>query len=390
MLRSWLTLFERKVSSGKALPEVDGLRFISIWWVVLFHANGYVATYAARRFAKPAQGWLYQVAERGHFGVHLFFVISGFVLALPFARAFVTGAAPPRLAAYFRRRALRIEPPYLVSLCLMAALELLFKHVPVTQLFAHLLASSMYLHGLIFGQVSNINGVAWSLEVEVQFYILAPWVCHGLWSLSRPARRTLLGVAILGIGFWQVGFPATEGRLALSLLPFTQYFLTGILVADLYTSRLHARPQRLGDLAALAGFVGLALVTSPFMAQQVRALLPVVAGVILWGLLFGDVARRLFQSRWLTSTGMMCYSIYLVHYSVISLIGRLSLRIPSPPSYSTALLMMLFLFVPGVLIVSGAFFLSVERPCMEPEWPSKLASWLRRRDTSATEPATRG
>ena len=112
--------FDRGVDS-----EVDGLRFIAIS-VVLFHhllamflsgsgRSPEVHTYS-EWFAAADQSWLVIPAYCGHFGVNLFFVISGFILALPFAKRAFNGKAAPDLKSYYLRRVTRIEPPYLLNL----------------------------------------------------------------------------------------------------------------------------------------------------------------------------------------------------------------------------------------------------------------------------------
>src|ERR1051325_6478659 len=87
--------FSRVTSSGEFIPEIDGPRFIAITAVIFHHliAHYLTATQRMGPVCLPAD-W-YQVYSRsrlvslvfpGYFGVHLFFVISGFILALPFAR----------------------------------------------------------------------------------------------------------------------------------------------------------------------------------------------------------------------------------------------------------------------------------------------------------------
>src|SRR5207244_520732 len=81
-----LTLISRETTSGRFIPEMDGLRFVAISMVILFHLNGYLAAKSGASLAPGAHsGWLAQVALVGFRGVELFFVISGFILGLPFA-----------------------------------------------------------------------------------------------------------------------------------------------------------------------------------------------------------------------------------------------------------------------------------------------------------------
>src|SRR5690606_13995932 len=114
----------------------------------------------------------------GNYGVQLFFVISGFILALPFARHHLAGGRRVSIAGYFKRRALRLEPTYLINLAILHAAHVLIGAGGVRAdpggLLPHLGVSAVYLHNMVYGESSAINGVAWSLEIEIQFYLLAP------------------------------------------------------------------------------------------------------------------------------------------------------------------------------------------------------------------------
>ena len=89
---SWLSYLSRKTSSSRFIPEIDGLRFIAIITVVLFHLNSALAKESglglsnalmdmggSKHMFSMAWWWV-----RLDLGVKLFFAISGFVLALPF------------------------------------------------------------------------------------------------------------------------------------------------------------------------------------------------------------------------------------------------------------------------------------------------------------------
>src|SRR4051794_6304062 len=78
--RSWLDAFRRITTSGEIIPEIDGLRFIAIAAVILHHLALFVSTQR-----KSDEGLLLV----GQNGVELFFAISGFILAVPFAMQYL-------------------------------------------------------------------------------------------------------------------------------------------------------------------------------------------------------------------------------------------------------------------------------------------------------------
>ena len=86
------------------MPEVDGLRFVAIVSVALFHLMGEVLTRAHHVVAvQPRYDLLVQLVGNGDRGVRLFFVLSGYILARPFF------ASIDRVAREFRCRSIICE-----------------------------------------------------------------------------------------------------------------------------------------------------------------------------------------------------------------------------------------------------------------------------------------
>lgn len=176
----------RKPRPTHFIAELDGLRFIAISLVFLHHLSWYLL----EKTHQVAPGFKHHALAQyllphGHFGVQLFFTISGFVLALPFASHYLLQTPKPVLSSYFLRRVTRLEPPYLITLFLMYIGLAVFTSQTLLGLLPHLVASATYLHNLIFGEPSTINIVSWSLEIEVQFYLIAPVLTRFLYTGSR-------------------------------------------------------------------------------------------------------------------------------------------------------------------------------------------------------------
>jgi peptidoglycan/LPS O-acetylase OafA/YrhL len=107
-----LDRIRRVTRDGRWIPEIDGLRFVAIASVVLFHMFGELALRSGRIIAvEPRYEGLFKVILHGDRGAPPFFMISGFVLALPFARHILQGAGTVSLRKYFLRRVTRLEPP---------------------------------------------------------------------------------------------------------------------------------------------------------------------------------------------------------------------------------------------------------------------------------------
>lgn len=230
----------RITSSGRFIPEIDGLRFIAITSVVFFHINGYVSQHTPLREASYTDR-LALICAQGNFGVILFFVISGFILCLPFARHYLVHDSSVKLSKYYLRRLTRIEPPYLIALFVHLLLWLFYNHEQLSKLLPHLLASIFYVHNLVYKAPSTIISVAWSLEIEIQYYLLAPIFCKVFAISNLKLRRSILIACIVALSVISHRLQST-----LSLLEFFQYFLVGFLLADVYIldwNQASARPH---------------------------------------------------------------------------------------------------------------------------------------------------
>jgi peptidoglycan/LPS O-acetylase OafA/YrhL len=384
----FLSRLARRTSSGRYIPEIDGLRFVAIAGVFLFHiailgkvldgswtivqpfgVSGPIGSSHSDLVSRTVSQWTY--------GVQLFFVVSGFVLALPFIAWRVAGGSAVSTSRYFLRRVTRLEPPYLVAMTLLfVGASIAAQHVGA----GHYVASMLYLHQAVYGGPSTLDGVAWSLEVEIQFYLCVPLLAI-LFSQPDALRRraTIVFVALLAIVFQEYDF-GRDPRMAAFLGNHLQFFLVGWLLADLYVISWGSKPtpQRRWDLVSLVGWP---LLVGGLMASD-RLRFGVVLGpwlllALCVAALRGPITTRMLRNPWITTIGGMCYSIYLLHYPILILAQHWTERL-SGLSPGLALLGRAAIYAPIVLVVSGVFFAMVERPCMDPRWPSRLLAWVRR------------
>src|SRR6185312_13640613 len=154
-----LSKLSRVTTPGRTfIPQIDGLRFVAIMGVIACHARYYILFHHGLPVEASA-GPIERTYNVGHYGVNLFFAISGFILALPFAKQMM-GNEPRRLRLkdYYLRRITRIEPPYLIHLVFLFLLSaLVFRHLPpevhyslsqnphwLRYVSSHLFASAIY------------------------------------------------------------------------------------------------------------------------------------------------------------------------------------------------------------------------------------------------------
>ncbi|RLD03421.1 MAG: hypothetical protein DRI65_12910, partial [Chloroflexota bacterium] len=157
----------------KYIAALTGLRGIAAFLVFLFHYGALHPGIRLDLWLPLIGGALQFPLGYGMMGVDLFFVMSGFLLTLPFARSALTGEPRPPLLRYFKRRFLRVFPAYYAQLFLILSIGAWFvtwRPLPDYAVLAHL---AMFLN-LGWHQVTPLVGVWWSLPVEMGFYLLLP------------------------------------------------------------------------------------------------------------------------------------------------------------------------------------------------------------------------
>ena len=174
-------------------PLLDAMRGIAAAMILFGHAAG------ASGFA--VDNALGAYAARLNMGVTLFFLLSGFLLYRPFIAARLQGRPPIRIRDYARRRVLRIVPAYWVALTLLALWP------GLAGLWDGGTWWRYYAFSQIYWQESTLFGIppAWSLCVEIAFYLALPFLAAGLARLGRgreprvQVRRELLALGALAL-----------------------------------------------------------------------------------------------------------------------------------------------------------------------------------------------
>jgi peptidoglycan/LPS O-acetylase OafA/YrhL len=309
-----LSRLSRITSSGREfIPQIDGLRFLAITSVIAYHI------WAIGTFHLGCPGdestTVGLIFSNGHMGVELFFVISGFILALPFAKQHLAKGKHIRLREYFIRRVTRIEPPYVIQLILVFIwTALVLRHSPAHQKIygsdgwlhytaSHMLASLFYAHQLVYQSHPYPNIVLWSLEVEVQFYLLAPFLAMVFTIRNSSLRRGLIALIIVAWSwiFSLLGLkPIADHWGLLYSLP---YFLIGFLLVEFYLSGWLTTGKKNFIWDALF-FISVPLVI------YVPVLETWIFLVVCLAAFRGRLASWFMSNPWITTIGGMCYTIY--------------------------------------------------------------------------------
>jgi len=296
-------------------------------------------------------------------------VISGFILALPFAKRAFKEQDAPGLKSYYLRRLTRIEPPYLLSLIVIFLIH--WDQWGGSEyglpLIPNLIASLFYSHGLVYGRDSLINGVTWSLEIEIQFYLLVPLLVKMFRLRNAAARRSSLIALIVGFGLlsqWVI-YPSGSARLCLTLINFAHYFLTGFLLADLYlTGKIRSQDKRFSwDVVTLLASAAIVAVLTRF--GHFYFMLPLLVGLLYAGFFLGRLSNAFVRMRWIVIIGGMCYTIYLYHILIISNLMTKTIPLASITTpFNLDFAMQSLMILPVLFVACAVLFIFTEKPFM--------------------------
>lgn len=345
-----------RAAADRRLVLIDALRGIASLWVVLFHAHaaGHIAAVAAR-LPRAAVAALFEV---GWVGVPIFFVLSGYVIALSVGKHRVDGRFVLRFVA---RRSVRLDPPYWASMAIAVTFALAsLRFVPgkhydpptLGQVAAHVL----YLQELL--GIREINEVYWTLCQEIQFYLafcLLLWAVHAQGS-RRGALASVFGPA-LAIA---AAMPLLRPPLPVHglFLPLWHGFLLGVVAHWVAAGKVGGR-----WFVAFGGAIGVALIRAGVEkrgsdALQAAAFLA-TAALLLAAALRGRMGRWLgwWPLQWL---GKLSYSLYLIHNPVTGAAFRASRRLL--PAGALGQLVGLAFALACVLGASWLMWFAIERP----------------------------
>ena len=308
---------------ARRIANIERLRGLAALGVVLCHAVGQF--YGITRYSPGSErllGWAGQV------GVAVFFVVSGFCIRLPMARA-LAGDSAARLdvGRYLHRRARRILPPYWIAIAisiavgLISPIGLLDGGHSLMNIGLHLVG----LHTLWPVSFNSINGVFWTIGLEIQFYLAY------LLLANRPATAAkglaLVVLALAAYGAASLAFPnPSPWRIVgqeFVLATLWQWYI-GAVLADLYVrhaAAFAAVPLGAAWAAQIGGFAALfALGLGDPVVAQVH--------VVYWALPFAALAAVAAALAgpppgWkspLDALGQASYSLYLLHPAVLGLV----------------------------------------------------------------------
>ncbi len=347
--------------------RIESLRAIAALSVVVSHS-----------YLIAGQGWAggfgdvrNRLVLAGGFGVDLFFVLSGYLLFWPFARAaFVTGEKLD-LRRYAVNRALRILPLYYVVIAVLLVLQ----HGGGS---AHQwLRFATFTQNFDNSTLGTVDFPMWSLAVEMEFYLALPLIA---WAVIRPARGSL-GRSAAGLGVLfaaslalrqTVVWGHTDSGAALwrgSLASLLFFFVLGM-----GTALARIALERRGRTLPLSASALIATAPLLWLLSAWHYRWELTAGLASVCLLAACVlpARpgrlvSVLDLRPLVGVGVVSYSLYLLHVPIQLAIAGVGLTAgdgrPAPVGQSIATLVLVAVVgVPLCIALAAASYRLVEAP----------------------------
>jgi peptidoglycan/LPS O-acetylase OafA/YrhL len=415
-----IDLFVVNPSSGSSLAYMDGIRAIAVIFVFCFDAW---TRAGGPQMLITVPGIHYVISLSGLFaymsvGVDLFFVLSGFLLAQHWMRADYLGTPKPSLKQYFKQRVFRIVPAYYV--CLFVTVLLLTPAIVPLYVVTGRYGALGFLAHLTFLQYVfplsagsyGVDGQFWTLTIEALFYLSLPlfvrFFLRNRWMIALPIAA-LITVGWLSlcrnafgplVNFYgqHLSLPLTQQVDIREILSYQYpghflHFALGITLANLYIRWQLGMPagrlfRALTSRWAGAGyfFVGSFIVLYAmnkvsWFASQVgydyRKYVTDPQGRVpyyLHGIPFAIgftlmIAGVLFGARWLQAAfsftplrlvGLLGYSIYLWHLSIIIVLGTLPAIVALTPARRFPVLLAAGAAV--TLLISVGSYLAIEKP----------------------------
>ena len=351
--------------------QLDGLRAVAVTLVLIHHSfTNAVATAllqvaadlqeAGRAGASRAFVYLSDLASGvTASGVELFFVLSGIVLLRPYLR----GMRAFDIASYFRRRAQRLWPPYLIALFAEGVVLWAMSTWPTWY------SADRPEKFSVLGWVSQLgilnlgwdmyNVAWWSLTIELIFYLVAPLLVPVFASraMTRLSFVVVMVLSFLGAAVIYANADLKTRDLTQAFLNFGVYlpcFLFGLAIAK------YDVPRRAGQLLVVSGLTYVLLATGIRWMNVHAGFGLLYAGLTVLAFDVGSGWTRFLSSPPMVWLGERSYSLFLIHFTAFALTNyAVSWFIPAKTATYFALTRLIG--VGGAVLAAMLVFHFVER-----------------------------
>ncbi len=323
-----------EVKVKNRLPELDALRGLAALFVVLYHY-----TYQYYKFY-PSENHVPYSVNFGHYGVEAFFFVSGFVI-------FMSLENTKQIQDFVAHRFIRLFPTYWISVFISFVLISIFPLPGLERNFTEFLLNLTMVHKQ-FG-VESIDGVYWTLLVELKFYFLMVIIYY--FNLLKYIEKISIPVLIVIAGFYlsglEYGIVYKIGTQAL-IFPYFSYFVSGIVFYKIYKNTAN-----MWSYIALILSFGVSLLLDTHGNYIAIVVIYLLFMLVSFGLL------KKIAIKPLVFLGAISYALYLTHQNIGYLVLNYCKELNITPTVS------LFIAITVSLLIASAITYLFEKRVMK-------------------------
>ena len=323
----------------KYRPEIDGLRAIAVFSVILFHAG-------------------LNLFKGGFVGVDVFFVISGYLIT----SIVLTNIDNKNFSTiyFYERRARRILPTLLVTIFFSLIISFFLFSSKDLIFFSKSIISSLTFWSNIqfhneadyFAKTSEFKPLlhTWSLSIEEQFYIVFPLIVLFFISI----KKNFLNIFIITVFFISLLFSQWSGNLSknypfidnefnfFSRSDYSSFFMPfgriweislGAICAIILKKNL-VKDTKVSNFLSLTGFIliffSIFLMSENYPFPSFYTLIPTFGTALV--ILFSfkkTFIKKILSLKYLVYLGLLSYSLYLFHFPIFTFLKYINLEINS-------------------------------------------------------------
>lgn len=392
---------QHTTTSGMQLNELDGIRAIAVLMVVFYHF--WVVSGQPNLIIPFTTIDVTFLISSGSIGVDLFFVLSGFLLFMSFARSYYEGTNAPKYLNYMKRRLLRILPAYYLSIFLVITLDQTYFISNLNGL-KHVVYHILFIHNFSIDTHGSINGVFWTLAIEMQFYLILPLISR--WFYGKKNIITLPIFIFIAVFYRYFVFhnlsifgqPVIHDGFNWSLFIYSRQlpgcideFAIGMTICNIWMYFKHnktdnkiAKITKISNVICILGTIAIIsvlyllsktnLYSEHITSYVANTIIALSFGLLILGTIFNNkLFKRIFSTSFMRIIGILGYSIYIWHLYLANKIAQVP-YIANCQNVKFRFLYMTLICGSITLIYSLVFYIFIEKPFMQnAKKPSRTA-----------------